>query len=79
MNEGEIGVAARVDLVKGNRSVLPTLLRFSYMENAGSATSMAYCLVATNSVLTIHTQSMYSIFTSTYIILLACKINVVRW
>ena len=41
VNEGEIGVGVRVDLVKGNPSVLPTLLRFSYMESTGSATSMA--------------------------------------
>lgn len=38
VSEGDIGVAVMVDLVKGE--VLPTLLRFSYMEITGSATSM---------------------------------------
>ena len=40
VSEGDIGVQVMVNLVKGDPSALPTLLRFSYAELPGSATSM---------------------------------------
>ena len=37
--EGAAGVGVRVQAVKGDPSLLPVQLRYSYMESRGSATS----------------------------------------
>ena len=40
VTEGDRGVSVEVGLVKGDQSVLPAVIRFTPMEDMGSATSM---------------------------------------